>query len=61
MLDKQIDSMVSDHKEYNTKMLASYSSLKSVVTSTLFALTGKEQEENKPKARAKPKKKDTSD
>lgn len=57
MLDKQIDSMLSDHKEYNTKMLASYGSLKSVATSTLFALTGKEQEETKAKAKGKSAKK----
>ena len=48
-LDKQIDIIQSDHKEYNTKMLANYGALKSVVMSTLSALTGKEQEELKPK------------
>jgi hypothetical protein len=60
-LNAQVDAIVSDHKDHNTKMLASLASLKSVVVSTLFALTGQEQEETKLKTKAKGKKKDSTE
>ncbi len=55
ILDKQIETIQSDHKDYNTRMLANYSALKSIVATTLASLTGKEIEEEKPKSKRKSK------
>lgn len=49
ILDAQIKTMYSDYSAFTTKMEANYASLKSIVCTTLSALTGKEQEEMKPK------------
>lgn len=57
-LDKQVTDMYKDHQEYNTKTLAKYKSLQSYILSTLTVLTGKDQEDVKPKAKAKGKKKE---
>lgn len=56
-LDAQLDIIQSDHKEYNVKMLKNYTALKSVINSTLSALTEREQEEKKPQRKTKSKKK----
>lgn len=56
-VDKQITEMLKEHQEYNVKTLARYKALQSLVLSSLLTLTGKEQEEMKPKARGRPKKK----
>jgi hypothetical protein len=57
LVDKQITEMLKDHQEYNVKTLARYKALQSLVLSSLSVLTGKEQEEIKPKARGRQKKK----
>jgi hypothetical protein len=56
-LDAQVDILQADHKEYNVKMLKNYTALKSVIHSTLSALTEREQEEKKPSRKTKGKKK----
>ncbi len=56
ILDGQIKIMSQEHTAYNTKMEAHYTSLKSVVCTTLSALTGKDQEELKPKTKGRAKK-----
>jgi hypothetical protein len=60
-LNTQVDTIVSDHKDYNRKMLSSLASLKSDILDTISDLTGQEQEETKPKAKAKGKKKESVD
>lgn len=55
MLDKQIHTMSSEHSSYNTKMESHYAALKSIATTTLSSLTGKEQEEPKKKGRGNKK------
>ncbi len=55
LLDKQVCSMQKEHSEYNTKMVANYESLKSYISSTLTALTGKEQEVKSTKRKSKKK------
>jgi len=55
ILDKQIHTMSSEHSSYHTKMESHYAALKSIVTTTLSALTGRDQEEPKKKQRGKKK------
>lgn len=57
-LDKQVSLMYKDHQEYNMKTVANYKSLQSYILSTLTILTGKEQEEVKPKSKSRGKKKE---
>lgn len=52
MLDSEIKNMSNDHAAYNTKMESRCSSLKSIVSTTLSSLTGKEQEELKSKRKS---------
>ncbi len=56
-LDKQITDMSKDHHEYSVKTTANYKALQSLVLSALSSLTGKDQEDIKPKAKRKSKKK----
>jgi len=56
-LDKQLTDMSKDHHEYSVKMTANYKALQSLVLSALSSLTGKDQEEMKPKAKRRAKKK----
>ena len=58
-LDKEVSEMYKDHHDYSTRMEAKYKSLQSYILSTLSVLTGKEQEEMKPKAKGRKKKEST--
>jgi len=60
-LDKQLSEMSKDHHEYSVKMTANYKALQSLVLSALSSLTGKDQEEIKPKAKRRSKKKSADD
>ena len=59
ILEKQIHTMSIEHSSYNTRMEAHYASLKSIVFTTLSALTGKEQEESKKEKQPQQKRKAT--
>ncbi len=56
LIDKQVMDMLKEHQEHNTKTVAQYKALQSLVLSSLSVLTGKEQEEIKPKAKRSKKK-----
>lgn len=58
-LDKEVSEMYKDHHDYSTRMQAKYKLLQSYILSTLSVLTGKEQEEMKPKAKGRKKKEST--
>ena len=56
LLDKYLQTAMKDHSEHNTKMNATFQAQKSVILTSLNLLTGKEEEENKPKRKGRGKK-----
>lgn len=56
LLDKYLQTAMKDHFEHNTKMNATFQAQKSVILTSLNLLTGKEEEENKPKRKGRGKK-----